>query len=70
MVVLDKVIRLMKAFYQCTSAQICVYEELTDFRNKNWCQDCLLSPTLFNYAIGWKMMDIVCWDSRGAQISL
>ncbi|VDN55719.1 unnamed protein product [Dracunculus medinensis] len=66
----EKIIRLIKAFYERTSAQVCIYGELTDsFEIRtDVCQGCTLSPTIFNHAIDW-IMDIACRHSRGVRIS-
>ncbi|VDN55700.1 unnamed protein product [Dracunculus medinensis] len=68
--VAEKIIRLIKAFYKRTSAQICVYEEQIDLFEIRTSvrQGCILSPTIFNYAIDW-IMDTACRHSRGVRIS-
>ncbi|VDN50415.1 unnamed protein product [Dracunculus medinensis] len=59
-----------KEIYELTLVQIYVYGELTDsFEIKTGVrQGCVLSPTIFNYAIDW-VMDTACRHSRGVQIS-
>ncbi|VDN53923.1 unnamed protein product [Dracunculus medinensis] len=66
----EKIIRPIRAFYQHTLAQVCVYGELTDsFEIRTgFRQGCVLSLTIFNYAIDW-VMNTACRHSRGVQIS-
>ncbi|VDN59414.1 unnamed protein product [Dracunculus medinensis] len=66
----EKIVRLIKAFYERTSMQICLYGELTEsFKIKTGVrQGCIISPTIFNYAIDW-VMDTAYRHSRSIQIS-
>ncbi|VDN53391.1 unnamed protein product [Dracunculus medinensis] len=54
----EKIVRLIKAFFQLILAYLCIWGATRLFRNKNW----------YSTMTDWKM-DIVCRYSTGMQIS-
>ncbi|VDN57678.1 unnamed protein product [Dracunculus medinensis] len=65
----EKIIRLIKAFYELTSAQICVYGETGRLlQNKNWCPS-RLRPFSYNIRLCDRLGNTACRHSRDIQIS-